>query len=82
LDALAQALGHADAQALKKVVAQILKDADIGTYFSKYVKNPTDILKHVSEMITPNRSGNNMRNVDFPDIDLIVRNTLENYMTV
>ncbi|WP_162251163.1 iron-containing alcohol dehydrogenase, partial [Rhizobium sp. Root482] len=32
LDALAQALGHADAQALKKVVAQILKDADIGTY--------------------------------------------------
>lgn len=82
LDALARALGYEDAQALKLVVAQILTDADIGAYFTKYVETPTDILKHVSEMITPNRSGNNMRNVDFPDIELIVRNTLANYMTV
>lgn len=82
LDALARALGYEDAQALKLVVVQILTDADIGAYFTKYVETPTDILKHVSEMITPNRSGNNMRNVDFPDIELIVRNTLANYMTV
>ncbi len=82
LDVLAKALEYRDANQLKTVVAQLLKDVDIGSYFTKYVKNPSDILLHVPEMITPNRSGNNMRDVDFHDIERIVHNTLEAYITV
>jgi phosphonate metabolism-associated iron-containing alcohol dehydrogenase len=82
LAALANALGYADAQALKIVLVQLLADAKIGNYFRKYLSTPIDILKHVSEMITPNRSENNMRRVDLPDIERIVRDTFGKYILI
>lgn len=80
LSALARALGYADAIELKGVVAQLLADADIAVYLKKYLANPKDIFRLVPEMITPNRSGNNMRSVDLPDVDLIMRRSLEMYI--
>ena len=80
LTALAKALGYADAAELKDVVARLLADADIAVYLRRYVSDPQDIFRLVPEMITPNRSGNNMRSVDFSDIALIMRRSLEMYI--
>jgi Alcohol dehydrogenase, class IV len=79
LDALGQALGYKGAEELKNVVAGLLQQADIRRYVTARVADPMDILKHVREMITPNRSGNNMRDVSYDDIEVIIRNTLRKY---
>lgn len=80
LAALAAALGYADATEFKCIVGKLLADAGIGTYLMKYIKSPTNAFKHVPEMATPNRSGNNIRSVELSDIDLIIQRSLERYM--
>ncbi len=79
LDFVANALGLTDATALRDAVAAVLVEADIWPYLTKYIGNATDILEHVPEMITPNRSGNNLRNVDFPDVRSIVEASIKRF---
>lgn len=77
LDFIASALGYGDAKGLRDKVESVLAAADIWNYVMAYVKTPENISKHVTEMITPNRSGNNLRNVDFPDIEKILRSAIQ-----
>lgn len=79
LDFVASALGYGNAAALRDKVADVLVDAEIWPYVTKYVTDPAGILQHVSEMITPNRSGNNLRNVDFSDIKTIVEESIRRF---
>lgn len=79
LDFVARALGYNDATALRDKVTAVLTQAEIWTQLTKYVKNPAHILDHVSEMITPNRSGNNLRNVSFSDIKLIIESAITRF---
>ena len=79
LDFVASALGYGNASGLRDEVAHVLVDADIWSRVTRYVKDPADILRHVSEMITPNRSGNNLRNVDFSDIRTIVEESIRRF---
>lgn len=79
LDFVASALGYVNASGLRDEVAHVLVDADIWSHVTRYVKDPADILRHVSEMITPNRSGNNLRNVDFSDIRTIVEESIRRF---
>jgi alcohol dehydrogenase len=82
LAALAQALGGADAAALRDRVAALLRMAEMESYFRKYVRDPANVFKHVREMITPNRADNNMRSVDYSDIEQILRDTFGKYVMV
>lgn len=79
LDFVASALGYGHAPNLRDKIAGLLNEVGAWAYFKKYVGDPKDAVKHVPEMITPNRSGNNLRNVDFPDVESIVKSSIARF---
>lgn len=77
LDNLSHALGFERVDRMRDAVDTLLSDLGAGELISKYVTHPADILSMTDQMITPSRSGNNLRPALQKDIEEIIVRSLD-----
>ncbi len=75
----ANALGYQNIDQLKDEIVKLLKEINLKIYFRKYIDDFNKTMIHIPDMITPNRSGNNIRDAGIDDISTILTNTITRY---
>lgn len=75
----AKALDFQNTDQLKESIVELFLEIDLKAHFRKYIDRFDKTKIYMSDMITPNRSGNNVRDASIDDISAILTNTISRY---
>lgn len=66
---LAHAVGEPHVPSLIQTLLRLFESVDLSQWMARYVPALDQLIPHIPEMITPSRADNNMRAVDFDDVE-------------